>query len=177
VFLVGLLNLLLNKMALIISLLISQFLTLHLTLTLSAPHHPPHPPPPPTHPSPPPAWPSPNPTHFCRADIATLPPRAAEELQRKHGVRLSNPGVLGFGFQPPIHAIPVNLTVASLLLDKGNLMNDIQQCMVPDEMHVFRGVWDFILKVSDTDCEWLVVSYYYGIVHNLTRVLQVRLRN
>ena len=96
--------------------------------------------------------------HPCRQEIADLCEQAgkplsqvldAQKLAKQHGVRLANPGILGFGFQPTFPEIFENPTDNQGLCENtGLLMNDIQQCMVPDEMHVFRGVWDSTLDVG-----------------------------
>jgi hypothetical protein len=75
--------------------------------------------------------------------------RIVEEVVKALGCRYTTPGVLGFGFQPTLQNLPASgVKVSDLSSMTTCVINDIFQTMVPDEMHVFKGCWEWALHVS-----------------------------
>ena len=90
-------------------------------------------------------------------EYGTVPEALA--VARRDGIRVSSPGVVGFGFQPQACDIPsMGVTVKQFsqpddICDPPLprlIFNDVQQAFVPDEMHVMAsGVWLWTVRVRE----------------------------
>ena len=75
--------------------------------------------------------------------------KEAEVIRKAYGCRFTSPGIVDFGFQPQLRDIPkAGVKVSKFSEVQSTIINDVAQAMVPDEMHVFKGVWDWSLHVS-----------------------------